>query len=199
MKPAQATSWITEARFGPYLAEAGGDHERAVALYVWNARVSAAMFETLHHVEVALRNAIDAQFDPVVASASVSSTWLCEPTILNEASRTRVEETIARVRREGGRVRCVRACRHEGRPPHGRSRPSQLAYAVDVPGVVRGIADEELNPGYSLAILALVESDSGLMDREASIRARLGELDKLAHSYILGHIHRIPWAGAVDR
>ncbi|MGC2372275.1 MAG: hypothetical protein WA484_00220 [Solirubrobacteraceae bacterium] len=101
MKPTQATSWITEARFEPYLAEADGDHERAVALYVWNARVSAAMFETLHHVEVALRNVIDAQFDLVVASAPVSSTWLCDPTILNEASRTRVEETAARIRREG--------------------------------------------------------------------------------------------------
>jgi hypothetical protein len=101
MKPTQATSWITEARFEPYLAEADGNHERAVALYVWNARVSAAMFETLHHVEVALRNVIDAQFDLVVASAPVSSTWLCDPTILNEASRTRVEETAARIRREG--------------------------------------------------------------------------------------------------
>ncbi len=101
MKPTQATIWITDARFEPYLAEADGDHERAVALYVWNARVSAAMFETLHHVEVAPRNAIDAQFDPVVASAPVSATWLRDPMILNMASRTRVEETAARVRREG--------------------------------------------------------------------------------------------------
>jgi hypothetical protein len=101
MKPTQATRWITEARFAPYLVEADNDHERAVALYVWNAQVSAAMFETLHHVEVALRNAIDAQFAPVVASAAVSSTWLCDPAILNEPSRRRVEETVARIGREG--------------------------------------------------------------------------------------------------
>jgi hypothetical protein len=74
MKPSQATKWITEARFEPYLAEASGDHERAIVLYVWNARVSAAMFETLHHVEVALRNAIDARFEPVVVSAAASQT-----------------------------------------------------------------------------------------------------------------------------
>ncbi len=101
MKPAQATQWITEARFAPYLAEADDDHDRAVALYVWNAQVSAAMFETLHHVEVALRNAIDAQFAPVIASAPASSTWLCDLTILNEPSRGRVEETVARIGREG--------------------------------------------------------------------------------------------------
>jgi hypothetical protein len=100
MQPAQVTKWITEARFEPYLTEADGDHERAIALYVWNARVSAAMFETLHHVEVALRNAIDARFEPVVASAVVGQTWLCDSAILNEASRRRVEETIARIQRE---------------------------------------------------------------------------------------------------
>jgi hypothetical protein len=101
IKPAQATKWITEARFAPYLAEADDDHDRAVALYVWNAQVSAAMFETLHHVEVALRNAIDAQFAPVIASAPASSTWLCDLAILNETSRRRVQETVARIGREG--------------------------------------------------------------------------------------------------
>jgi hypothetical protein len=79
----------------------GDDHERAIALYLWNAQVSAAMFETLHHVEVALRNAIDAQFAPVIALATVSSTWLRDPEILNETSRRRVEETVARIEREG--------------------------------------------------------------------------------------------------
>jgi hypothetical protein len=58
------------------------------------------MFETLHHVEVALRNAIDVQFEPVVVSAAVSQTWLCDPAILKDASRRRVEEMIARIRRE---------------------------------------------------------------------------------------------------
>ncbi len=79
MNSAQATAWITEARFAPYRSEAGGDHERAVALYAWNAQVSAAVFETLHHVEVLLRNTIDAQFAPVIAAAPASETWLEDP------------------------------------------------------------------------------------------------------------------------
>ena len=56
MTASRATAWLTAARFAPYLSEADCEHEHAVALYVWNARVSAAVFETLHHVEVLLRN-----------------------------------------------------------------------------------------------------------------------------------------------
>ncbi len=99
LQPAQAEQWITEARFAPYLEEAGGDHDTAVALYVWNARVSAAAFETLHHVEVLLRNAIDAQFAPLDPSAVPNETWLQDPSILNERSRRLVGETIDRLGR----------------------------------------------------------------------------------------------------
>jgi hypothetical protein len=96
----QAARWITSPRFRPYLDTAGGDHERAVALYVWNAHLSAAMFETLHHVEVLLRNAVDARFAPVDAAAAPSHTWLEDPAILNDAARRRVRETIGRIVRE---------------------------------------------------------------------------------------------------
>ena len=61
MQPTQATTWITKARFAPYLEEAGGEHEKALALYIWNARISAAAFEALHHVEMILRNAVDVE------------------------------------------------------------------------------------------------------------------------------------------
>ncbi len=101
MNPYQAAAWLTDARFAPFLSEADGDHEHAVALYVWNARVSAAIFETLHHVEVLLRNTIDAQFQPVIATAQPSGTWLENPAILNVDSRKRVRETIERIGKEG--------------------------------------------------------------------------------------------------
>lgn len=101
MQPSQAKKWITEVRFAPYVVKADGDHRGAVALYVWNARISAAMFETLHHVEVILRNSVDSQFLPVDAGAAPLETWLEDPAILNDASRRRVRETIARISREG--------------------------------------------------------------------------------------------------
>ncbi len=101
MNSSQATAWLTDARFAPYLAEAEGDHEYAVALYVWNAHVSAAVFETVHHVEVLLRNTIDAQFAPVIAATQPSATWLEDHAILNVNSRKRVRETIERIGKEG--------------------------------------------------------------------------------------------------
>lgn len=101
MQPSQAKKWITEARFSPYVVKAGSDHGGAVALYVWNARISAAMFETLHHVEVILRNAVDSQFAPVDADVPPRDTWLEDPMILNDASQQRVRETVGRISREG--------------------------------------------------------------------------------------------------
>lgn len=99
MQPSQVTKWIADARFGPYLAEAEGNHGSALALYVWNTRISAASLETLHHVEVLLRNAVDAQFQPVDASENPRDTWLEDSAVLNEASRQRVRDTIRRLTR----------------------------------------------------------------------------------------------------
>lgn len=101
MNSSQATTWLTDARFKPYLSEAEDDHEHAVALYVWNAQVSAACFETLHHAEVLLRNTIDAQFAPIIAEAPPAESWLEDPKILNADSCKRVVETIARIRKDG--------------------------------------------------------------------------------------------------
>lgn len=100
MHSPKVDTWITSARFAPYLAEADSDHKAAVELYVWNARISAAVFERLHHVEVLLRNAVDAQFAPVDMAASPRDTWLEDPAVLNEAARKRVRETIGRITRE---------------------------------------------------------------------------------------------------
>ncbi|WP_413354570.1 hypothetical protein [Microbacterium sp. 1P06AB] len=48
------------SRMSTYAAAADGDLKRALDLYLWNARISAAVFETLSVTEVILRNAIDA-------------------------------------------------------------------------------------------------------------------------------------------
>jgi hypothetical protein len=53
-------AWLSSARLSRYLRHSGGDRTRAVALYEWNAQVSAALQRDLAHVEVALRNAYDA-------------------------------------------------------------------------------------------------------------------------------------------
>lgn len=56
-------AWLTSPRLGRYLNAAGGDRARAVALYEWNAQVSAAFQRDLAHLEVGLRNAYDRAAD----------------------------------------------------------------------------------------------------------------------------------------
>ena len=56
---AWVAKWLSPPRHAMYLAAAGGDPVRALALYEWNARLSAAVFRDLAHLEVALRNAYD--------------------------------------------------------------------------------------------------------------------------------------------
>lgn len=53
--------WVSSDRYARYLVAADGDEARAISLYVWNARVAAALFEVIHHFEVLLRNAITSQ------------------------------------------------------------------------------------------------------------------------------------------
>ena len=51
--------WLSAPRFAVYLAAASADRDRALALYEWNAQLSAALMHDLAHVEVGLRNAYD--------------------------------------------------------------------------------------------------------------------------------------------
>lgn len=102
MRPDQVTAWLTDGRFQAY-REAGGDHDRAVALYNWNAEASAAFMEVLYHLEVLLRNAVDRQFpenDPAAAiTICQPDIWLCDPQVLLDESREKVNEAISRLER----------------------------------------------------------------------------------------------------
>lgn len=52
-------AWLSAPRFAVYLTATGGDRARALALYEWNAQISAALLHDLAHLEVGLRNAYD--------------------------------------------------------------------------------------------------------------------------------------------
>ncbi len=57
-------SRLSAPRFDRYVrAVPGGDHERALALYLWNREASAALFKGLALVEVILRNALADQLE----------------------------------------------------------------------------------------------------------------------------------------
>lgn len=56
---ANIRSALSAPRIGTYVTAAGGDAVRAVKLYGWNARVSAALMLPAHFAEVTTRNAVD--------------------------------------------------------------------------------------------------------------------------------------------
>ena len=49
---------LSVPRLSTYVRATGGDLDRAVELYLWNAAVAGALWEVLGHVEVVLRNAL---------------------------------------------------------------------------------------------------------------------------------------------
>lgn len=65
--------WLSAPRLGRYLAATGGDRARALRLYDWNARISAALLRDLAHFEVALRNAYDGAL--MAATPSRQTHW----------------------------------------------------------------------------------------------------------------------------
>jgi hypothetical protein len=101
MKPQQAKRWLSEPRFRNFLNATKGQHEAAVALYVWNAEVSAAFLGVLHHVEVLLRNAIDRQFPETDLGHGVSirggDVWLTDADVLEGPGLEKVDDAIARL------------------------------------------------------------------------------------------------------
>lgn len=70
---------LSVARLRPYRQAVGGDLDRALELYSWNAVVAGAFFEDLGHLEVVLRNALHAQLEAWHARTGRSGEWYDDP------------------------------------------------------------------------------------------------------------------------
>ncbi|MFG1955417.1 hypothetical protein [Micromonospora sp. NPDC048830] len=66
-------------RLAPYRAACGGDLAGAVALYEWNAEVSAALGTTLGHLEVLLRNALHHELTEWSVRVHAEPRWYLDP------------------------------------------------------------------------------------------------------------------------
>lgn len=73
--------WLSADRFSTYLAAAGGSRERALELYEWNAKLSAAFLHDLSYLEVGLRNACDRQLS--AATLPGDTHWSDPATLLS--------------------------------------------------------------------------------------------------------------------
>lgn len=100
MEAGQITAWIGDKRFAPFLERAGGDRALAIQLYLWHAQVAGASLTTLHHFEVALRNAIDHQLGLGQPEKPVAETWLLDSATLSTQGIAKVRDVLRRLDRE---------------------------------------------------------------------------------------------------
>ena len=80
---------VSPQRMAPYLGQSEGNPERALRLYEWSSRMSAAAFETVGHFEVLLRNAIDRALSNHFTERDRGIPWfLLHPPMSEETSAT---------------------------------------------------------------------------------------------------------------
>lgn len=92
---ARLISRISTERLGSYGNLAIDPLDEIVAKYLWNCALSETLYQSLHWLEVALRNNVS-----VAASQSFGSGWLTGGR-LKSGEQLQVSEVIARLQREG--------------------------------------------------------------------------------------------------
>lgn len=94
------TALLSTPRFAPYLAFCSSKDTAALALYRWNGQVAAAFFESLGHLEVMLRNAMDTQLVVRQSRAGSRAEWYDDPAVpLSERARTDIRLARQRAQR----------------------------------------------------------------------------------------------------
>ena len=97
----KTNTWISTERFAPFLERMGGDRALALDLYLWHARIAGASLTTLHHFEVALRNAIDRRLPDDKPQTPIERSWLLDQATLGPHGIAKVRDVLARLKREG--------------------------------------------------------------------------------------------------
>lgn len=121
---------LAAARLAPYVAAADGNRRNAIHLYQWNIELSGAVYQALHVVEVALRNAIDTQrchwnatqIDDATGKYR-DSDWLLDPAPLLRRLVREKELATARDRAE-------QAIRRQKRPVAHADLLAQLSFGT---------------------------------------------------------------------
>lgn len=131
-----AISAISDDRFGSYLRAAGGNRSKGLHLYHWNMRASAAIYETLHIVEIALRNTIDEQFSIWNQTQTNRTTgkrrsahWLLDPAPLLEriVRKDKIAEATERARKH---IQRRRVSHRSGQTPEHCDILAQLMFGT---------------------------------------------------------------------
>jgi len=90
---------LSSARLSTYLTATSGDLDAAVARYRWNAAVSAALWESIGHAEVVLRNAAHDALSARHAARGRPGQWYEDPgRELDQYARDDVAKAIRRLK-----------------------------------------------------------------------------------------------------
>lgn len=94
--------WFSQERMTTYRRACDGDPDRAEELYVWNADLSAALWRTLGHIEVLLRNAMHNELEAWSTKQHGDPCWYRTTTeALHINARREVTTAITRATRTG--------------------------------------------------------------------------------------------------
>jgi hypothetical protein len=103
---ADIATLLSAPRIGAYLAAApGGDLASALGPYRWNLCVSAAFYESIHYLEVALRNTIDVALVGWCQTnhADKNPWYRCPAVPLSAEAQTRIHQAVGFATMSGGR------------------------------------------------------------------------------------------------
>ena len=105
---------FASARLESYLVECQGIEEKAILLYQWNSELSAAFWESIGYLEVALRNRINRQLDFRNQKRGRAEHWIFDDYFELGRDRTiyanhrqpylEIDAAIKRVRRNGKKM-----------------------------------------------------------------------------------------------
>ncbi|MGW5215472.1 hypothetical protein ACWEQO_30840 [Streptomyces sp. NPDC004051] len=96
---------ISPDRLNPYLTACAGDTTAALALYRWNSDLAAAFFEPLGHLEIMLRNALDARLVARQQRRGRTAEWYADTAVpLSGKARSDIIQAQQRAGRNGTAV-----------------------------------------------------------------------------------------------
>ncbi|MFC7794137.1 Abi family protein [Streptomyces cinereoruber] len=94
------TELISPERLAPYRTACAGDPEAALALYCWNSELAAAFFQQIGHLEIILRNALDARLVLRQQRRGRAVEWYDDRSIrLGDRSRADIDKAYRRAQR----------------------------------------------------------------------------------------------------
>ncbi len=105
LQPQDLKRLFSAERLSTYIDHCGGDFAEAVEMYRWNSAITAAFWEPVGHLEVALRNTLDDRLATRHRRLERSGFWLNDPAQeLGSRARLDIASARDRVRQKGKRA-----------------------------------------------------------------------------------------------